>query len=157
MPWVVWIDAVCSNQDDKAEKSKQIPLMTWIYPKAQRVLLWLGPSNRFTESAFEKLKLLAILWAQRAAKGPMRKRRQQNFAQSIIRKRTQLDKKTMLDFSHQHVWTSGYASLKGESNKFCDLSPTNGLLESQVFDFDNTNLWKAAVEDLFARTFFSRA
>ncbi|KAI6765913.1 hypothetical protein HG530_006983 [Fusarium avenaceum] len=43
----LWIDFICINQVDKdgdenSEKSKQISLMTEIYSKADRVLVWLG-------------------------------------------------------------------------------------------------------------------
>ncbi|KAK3352458.1 heterokaryon incompatibility protein-domain-containing protein [Lasiosphaeria hispida] len=39
---VFWIDAVCINQGDDAEKATQIPLMGNIYSSASRVLGWLG-------------------------------------------------------------------------------------------------------------------
>lgn len=38
----LWIDAICINQHDLAEKARQIPLMTRIYSTAARVLVWLG-------------------------------------------------------------------------------------------------------------------
>jgi hypothetical protein len=38
----IWIDALSINQNDKDEKSKQIPRMTEIYSYANAVLLWLG-------------------------------------------------------------------------------------------------------------------
>jgi hypothetical protein len=38
---VLWADAVCINQIDNEEKSKQIPLMAKIYRGAKRVLAWL--------------------------------------------------------------------------------------------------------------------
>ncbi|CZR53667.1 uncharacterized protein PAC_03547 [Phialocephala subalpina] len=38
----LWIDAICINQDDKAEKARQIPLMGEIYSQARQVLVWLG-------------------------------------------------------------------------------------------------------------------
>jgi hypothetical protein len=38
----LWIDAVCINQADDAEKSWQVKLMADIYRRAQRVLVWLG-------------------------------------------------------------------------------------------------------------------
>lgn len=48
----LWIDAICINQDDVAEKSIQIPLMAHIYDTASSVAAWLGrPSDKF-ESAF---------------------------------------------------------------------------------------------------------
>ncbi|KAF4837539.1 Heterokaryon incompatibility protein 6, OR allele [Colletotrichum siamense] len=41
----LWIDQICINQDDAAEKTEQVPLMTQIYSKAQQVLVWLGPAQ----------------------------------------------------------------------------------------------------------------
>ncbi|KAK4443489.1 heterokaryon incompatibility protein-domain-containing protein [Podospora aff. communis PSN243] len=38
----LWIDAICINQDDLAEKARQIPMMARIYRTAARVLIWLG-------------------------------------------------------------------------------------------------------------------
>jgi hypothetical protein len=37
-----WIDAICINQNDDAEKTSQIRLMNTIYRKAGKVLVWLG-------------------------------------------------------------------------------------------------------------------
>jgi len=38
----LWIDAICINQDDLAEKQYQVGLMDFIYHRAKRVLVWLG-------------------------------------------------------------------------------------------------------------------
>jgi hypothetical protein len=38
----LWIDAVCINQNDKAEQASQIPLMGDIYSTAEEVIVWLG-------------------------------------------------------------------------------------------------------------------
>jgi len=37
-----WIDAICINQEDLDEKSREVPKMTQIYSKAFTVLVWLG-------------------------------------------------------------------------------------------------------------------
>lgn len=39
---VLWIDALCINQNDESEKSHQVGLMRDIYMRATRVLSWLG-------------------------------------------------------------------------------------------------------------------
>lgn len=39
---VLWIDAVCINQNDKHEKTFQIPQMRRIYEEAEQVCIWLG-------------------------------------------------------------------------------------------------------------------
>src|SRR2546421_4175446 len=38
----MWIDAVCIDQDNGDEKSKQIRMMADIFGKASRTLMWLG-------------------------------------------------------------------------------------------------------------------
>lgn len=49
----IWIDAICINQSDNAEKGMQIPLMRNIYEEAKRVLIWLGPADNFTRGALK--------------------------------------------------------------------------------------------------------
>lgn len=55
----IWIDAICINQTDNEEKSKQVMQMTEIYARAKRVLLWLGASDNFTALAFDTLRCFA--------------------------------------------------------------------------------------------------
>lgn len=45
----LWIDALCINQDDSAEKSVQVQQMWYIFHNAQQVLAWLGPEPRSDE------------------------------------------------------------------------------------------------------------
>ncbi|SPJ71907.1 related to het-6 - heterokaryon incompatibility protein [Fusarium torulosum] len=40
---LLWVDAICINQNDQHEKSVQVPRMSDIYGKCERVLAWLGP------------------------------------------------------------------------------------------------------------------
>lgn len=39
-----WVDAICINQEDLDEKTKQVALMRRIYECALNVLIWLGPA-----------------------------------------------------------------------------------------------------------------
>jgi len=39
---IIWVDAVCINQDDNAEKSHQVSMMYDIYKKCSQVYIWLG-------------------------------------------------------------------------------------------------------------------
>jgi hypothetical protein len=41
----LWIDQICINQTDPAEKEKQIPLMGLIYTQATNTLIWLGDDD----------------------------------------------------------------------------------------------------------------
>lgn len=42
---VLWIDAVCINQEDEREKEWQIRRMAQIYSRASRVVVWLGETG----------------------------------------------------------------------------------------------------------------
>ncbi|KAK8112804.1 hypothetical protein PG984_013330 [Apiospora sp. TS-2023a] len=48
----LWVDAVCIDQEDAAEKGHQIRFMDTIYSEAERVLVWLGPGTPETENSF---------------------------------------------------------------------------------------------------------
>lgn len=49
---MLWVDAVCINQDDLLERSAQVPCMPQIYRSARRVLTWLGSGAESSELAF---------------------------------------------------------------------------------------------------------
>jgi hypothetical protein len=44
-PRVLWIDAICVNQQDLEERSSQVNRMADIYSKVTRVVVWLGPQS----------------------------------------------------------------------------------------------------------------
>jgi hypothetical protein len=41
-PRLLWIDAICINQEDIIEQSKQVKLMTYVYRYSGRTLVWIG-------------------------------------------------------------------------------------------------------------------
>ena len=53
---VVWIDAICINQDDIQERSLEVARMGFIYNKARQVIVWLGPHTENSELAIETLR-----------------------------------------------------------------------------------------------------
>ncbi|KAF5252271.1 hypothetical protein FANTH_2827 [Fusarium anthophilum] len=55
---VLWIDALCINQTDNDEKSKQIRLMHEIYSQASEVLIYLGKSDASVHGAIESMRWL---------------------------------------------------------------------------------------------------
>ncbi|SPJ78875.1 uncharacterized protein FTOL_07266 [Fusarium torulosum] len=44
-PRTLWVDAICINQNDNDEKSKQVARMSSIYQNTYRVVVWLGPPS----------------------------------------------------------------------------------------------------------------
>jgi hypothetical protein len=57
---VLWIDAICINQNDVVEKSSQVLQMGEIYSQAIEVLLWLGPETNSSAKAFYFLRSLIL-------------------------------------------------------------------------------------------------
>lgn len=48
-----WIDSICINQADLTERAAQVQLMTSIYRKAQRTLVWLAEGSEDTHQALD--------------------------------------------------------------------------------------------------------
>ncbi|RDA93623.1 hypothetical protein CP533_6182 [Ophiocordyceps camponoti-saundersi (nom. inval.)] len=52
---IIWIDAICINQDDPDEKSDQVRSIALIYAKAHRVIVWLGDSADGSHDAMAEI------------------------------------------------------------------------------------------------------
>ena len=52
-PFVLWIDALCINQNDLKEKSEQVLRMKEIYASASLVIVWLGAATPATDVAMD--------------------------------------------------------------------------------------------------------
>lgn len=58
---LVWVDAVCINQQDIPERGSQVLLMDLVYKRAARVLIWLGVAYSQSNLAFELIKKIAAV------------------------------------------------------------------------------------------------
>ena len=56
---VMWIDALCINQEDFSERSQQVTLMGDIYRNAIKVIAWLGHDENDGRTAFEVIKVMS--------------------------------------------------------------------------------------------------
>ncbi|KAL8783698.1 MAG: hypothetical protein Q9213_004437 [Squamulea squamosa] len=52
-PRILWIDALCINQNDIPERNQQVQQMRDIYKQASEVLIWLGPESNTTAMAID--------------------------------------------------------------------------------------------------------
>jgi hypothetical protein len=52
---VLWVDALCINQNDDGEKSSQVQLMRVIYQYCTRVVVWLGENSEGSDLAIDLL------------------------------------------------------------------------------------------------------
>lgn len=51
----LWVDAVCINQDDIAERNLQVRKMKMIYERAEQVLAWIGAADEYSDQAIDLL------------------------------------------------------------------------------------------------------
>jgi len=55
----LWADALCINQEDWKERSKQVKMMGDLFSNASRVDIWLGEEDEWTATAFSVLSAMA--------------------------------------------------------------------------------------------------
>jgi hypothetical protein len=60
----LWIDQICINQEDKAEKTKQVLLMDRIYRNTEEALVWLGPAADGSNAVFDVFNKLGAFAEQ---------------------------------------------------------------------------------------------
>ena len=56
---IMWVDAICINQDNPKERGQQVQLMAKIYSNAHRVIVWLGEEAVEIKGALEDIQLSA--------------------------------------------------------------------------------------------------
>jgi hypothetical protein len=56
---LLWIDALCINQDDLDERSQQVSIMGNIYKNAKVVFMWIGDEVPLTKDALSMIRRLA--------------------------------------------------------------------------------------------------
>lgn len=54
----IWLDAICINQDDLAERASQVSIMKDVYSLASKVFIWLGPDGGFGAAATGAIEAL---------------------------------------------------------------------------------------------------
>lgn len=60
-PGWLWVDTITINQSDDVEKAEQVALMSVIFSKAERVIIWLGPAYEKSDLAMEHVAGCAAL------------------------------------------------------------------------------------------------
>ena len=57
-PLIIWIDALCINQDDLFERNHQVSLMHLLYGNADHVIVWLGKESDDSDQAMDFIESL---------------------------------------------------------------------------------------------------
>lgn len=63
---ILWIDAICIDQENDLERGHQVRQMSFIYKKAERVMVWLGPSIWATNCLMKEMYRLELAVAKLA-------------------------------------------------------------------------------------------
>ncbi|KAH7014589.1 heterokaryon incompatibility protein-domain-containing protein [Microdochium trichocladiopsis] len=58
----LWVDQICINQSDLAERASQVMLMSQIYASATNVIVWLGDLDTDTEEDMSVLRQIAVMY-----------------------------------------------------------------------------------------------
>jgi hypothetical protein len=64
-PRTIWVDAICIDQSNIEERNQQVRLMKSIYSSCAVDLVWIGESDKRTQSAFDSIKRMKSLNLQR--------------------------------------------------------------------------------------------
>ena len=54
---MLWVDALCIDQENKAERSQQVQFMSKIYTQATKVIAWLGPAADDSDWCLDRIAL----------------------------------------------------------------------------------------------------
>ncbi|KAH7351439.1 heterokaryon incompatibility protein-domain-containing protein, partial [Pyrenochaeta sp. MPI-SDFR-AT-0127] len=57
-PLYLWVDAICIRQSDTKEKSYQVGRMALIYQQACKVIVWLGPADKSSDTTMDYVNTL---------------------------------------------------------------------------------------------------
>jgi ankyrin repeat protein len=55
---LLWIDAICIDQDNMAERRHQVQHISYIYKEAERVVIWLGEGTQESDFLMDSIKQL---------------------------------------------------------------------------------------------------
>ncbi|KAK1491579.1 HET domain-containing protein [Colletotrichum tamarilloi] len=95
---VMWIDAVCIDQSNVAERGHQVGQMAGIYRGAEQVIIWLGPPTHETNLLFGCLEELHKSWARQKSRDDLVQAQEQ---WSKIRQNSELDQAVLLDLQRK--------------------------------------------------------
>jgi hypothetical protein len=60
MPWTVWIDGICIDQQNDEEKAIQVGCMDIIYSTARCVRIWLGSAGHESDLAIQAIEDMVL-------------------------------------------------------------------------------------------------
>lgn len=55
----LWVDQICINQTDIAERGRQVQMMADVYRNAEQVVIWLGEASKDSDMAFKYVEQLS--------------------------------------------------------------------------------------------------
>jgi hypothetical protein len=149
-PRILWVDAVCIDQSDTDEKSKQIPLMRDIYACARSVLIWLGPSFPGVKTAFEILPYLTFVGVERHSTGKPDIEKIEDILAGGMEKRPEHGSIIQMRENYIFVTHDRDSLLQHTLERHAELD------DDALFKFDDDDAWRA-IDTLFGDSYFERS
>jgi hypothetical protein len=84
-PHLFWIDQICINQENSAEREQQVRLMQDLYSKAYEVIVWLGGDDDHTRKVFEMVRVVGQAASGQELKADQRKKLEKYLGQNGTR------------------------------------------------------------------------
>jgi hypothetical protein len=150
----IWIDALCINQADQAERASQVKIMGRLYESARQVIIWLGEESGDSNTAMEYITQWANLHPPRELT-----RMKQDFKDWIA---GAMNRNTARDALQDY--TQGFSRVGFPHDKWLveDVEwlreSSSALITGQVLEYDSFHDESAmgAVESLLAREWWQR-
>ncbi|TGO10854.1 hypothetical protein BTUL_0124g00270 [Botrytis tulipae] len=102
---VIWVDAVCINQNDIPERDAQLKIMADIYKKAKMGLSWLGEESDDSSLAFRMIQRWASFSVRKVSSGSLRAFLENKLQDEIFMPRSVTALKNMLQRPYwKRVW-----------------------------------------------------
>ncbi|CZR69111.1 uncharacterized protein PAC_19012 [Phialocephala subalpina] len=150
-PKVLWVDAVCINQENQIEKSKQISLMRDIYACAKSVFIWLGPSFPGVKTAWKILPYLTFVGVERHPTGKPDTEKMEDILAERMEERPEHGSiiqtgGNLVFMTHDRDPRPLYTTLERHPE----------LDDDAIFKFDDDDAWRA-IDTLFGDLYFERS
>lgn len=106
---IMWIDALCINQHNIAERSLQVQLMGKIYSCASQVVIWLGTARNYSDLAMTKMEEMSQTVLQGKTRGrEIMKTRRESSVQDGVEETEVFPGKEVLEEKKKFLNWKGY-------------------------------------------------
>ena len=105
---IIWIDQICINQGEVAERNRQVAIMDEIYARATQTVVWLGDVAYGSDQAMDFVHFLAVKMGEYTLQNPTKKLSKKAFGKYGIPERSNscwAQLQALLEGAGRSYWT----------------------------------------------------